>query len=150
MTVIEPGDMIEILAVKGIPDVKPGDDIAKLIFDACQKNNIKVDEGDIFVIASKIVAKAEGRLVKLSDITPSIFSIRASKIVKKDPREIEAILSASRRIIRMRRGIFLAETEFGSCRGKCRHRQKQRGKRRFCTFVTKGSRQIRKKDKKEA
>jgi coenzyme F420-0:L-glutamate ligase/coenzyme F420-1:gamma-L-glutamate ligase len=113
MMVAEPGDIIEILAVKGIPDVKPGDDVAKLIFDACQKNNIKIDEGDIFVIASKIVAKAEGRLVKLSDITPSIFSIRASKIVKKDPREIEAILSASRRIIRMRRGILLAETEFG-------------------------------------
>ncbi len=113
MTVVEPGDEIEIIAVKGIPEVKPGDDISVYIFEACQKNNIRVEDGDIFVIASKIVAKAENRFVKLSDIAPSIFSIRASKIVKKDPREIEAILSASRRIIRMRRGIFLAETEFG-------------------------------------
>ncbi len=113
MPVIEPGDRIEIIGIKGIPDVKPGDDIAQLIYEACERNKINVENGDIFVIASKIVAKAEGRLIKLSEIVPSVFSIRASKIVKKDPREVEAILSASRRIIRMRRGIFLAETEFG-------------------------------------
>ncbi len=113
MAVIEPGDKIEIIAVKGIPDIKPGDDLARIIFEACQKNGILVEENDIFVIASKIVAKAENRFVKLSDIVPSPFSLRASKIVKKDAREIEAILNASRRIIRMRKGIFLAETEFG-------------------------------------
>ncbi|MGC9209030.1 MAG: coenzyme F420-0:L-glutamate ligase [Nitrososphaeria archaeon] len=113
MALVEPGDRIEIIAVRGMPDVKPGDDVAQLIYDAVVRSGIQVEDGDIFVIASKIVAKAEGRILKLNEITPSAFSIRASRIVKKDPREVEAILMASRRIIRMRRGIFLAETEFG-------------------------------------
>ena len=113
MALVEPGDRIEIIAVRGMPDVKPGDDVAQLIYDAVVRSGIQVEDGDIFVIASKIVAKAEGRILKLNEITPSAFSIRASRIVKKDPREVEAILMATRRTIRRRRGIFLAETEFG-------------------------------------
>jgi coenzyme F420-0:L-glutamate ligase/coenzyme F420-1:gamma-L-glutamate ligase len=70
-------------------------------------------EGDILVVTHKIVSKAEGRVVELASITPSAFSVKAGKHIKKDPRQVEAILSESRRLVKMVRGLIIAETSHG-------------------------------------
>ncbi|MEM0097404.1 MAG: coenzyme F420-0:L-glutamate ligase [Conexivisphaerales archaeon] len=109
----EMSDRIEVFAVQGMPHVKEGDDVGSLLVDACKKIKLELKSGDIVVIASKIVSKAEGRFVMLDSIAPGEFAINSSKVVRKDPREIEAILSASKRVVRMRKGLLLTESTVG-------------------------------------
>ncbi|MGC8661918.1 MAG: coenzyme F420-0:L-glutamate ligase [Nitrososphaeria archaeon] len=104
---------IEVIAVQGVPHVKKGDDVGSLLVGACKKGNLELKSGDIVVVASKIVSKAEGRLVMLDSVVPREFAINSSKVVRKDPREIEAILSASKRVVRMRKGLLLTESTVG-------------------------------------
>ncbi len=104
---------IEVIAVQGVPHVKQGDDVGSLLVGACKKGNLELKSGDIVVVASKIVSKAEGRLVMLDSVVPREFAINSSKVVRKDPREIEAILSASKRVVRMRKGLLLTESTVG-------------------------------------
>lgn len=109
----EMSDRIEVFAIRGIPHVREGDDVGSLIVDACRRSNLELKNGDILVIASKIVSKAEGRLIMLDTVVPKEFAINSSKVVRKDPREIEVILSASRRVVRMRKGLLLTESTVG-------------------------------------
>lgn len=104
---------IEVIAVEGVPHVKKGDDVGALLVEACKKGNLELKSGDIIVVASKIVSKAEGRLVMLDSVVPREFAINSSKVVRKDPREIEAILSASKRVVKMRKGLLLTESTVG-------------------------------------
>jgi len=106
-------DSIEIIPLKGIGLVKEGDDIAKLIVEAAKAQGVKIEDGDIIVVAHKIVSKAEGRIVDLKTITPSKFALRASKLLNKDPRVIEVILRESKRIVRMIKGHIICETRHG-------------------------------------
>jgi len=106
-------DSIEIIPLKGIGLVKEGDDIAKLIVEAAKAQGVKIEDGDIVVVAHKIVSKAEGRIVDLKAITPSKFALRASKLLNKDPRVIEVILRESKRIVRMIKGHIICETRHG-------------------------------------
>lgn len=104
---------IKIIGIEGIPEVKPGSDIASLIANSIQRQGIKIMNKDIIVVTHKIVSKAEGRLVDLKKIKPSDFALKISKYRKKDPRIIEVILRESKRIVKMKRGIIIAETRHG-------------------------------------
>ncbi len=104
---------IEIIGITGVPVVKKGDSVARLIFEAAAKQGIEFKDMDVLVVASKIVAKAEGRVVKLSEVIPSRFAKNAAKVLHKDPREVETILRSSRRIVKMRRGLLLTESHIG-------------------------------------
>lgn len=104
---------IEIIGLTGIPIIKKGDNIARLIHEAAARQGVALEDGDIVVIASKVVAKAEGRVLRLSDVIPSKFAKNASRILQKDPREVEAILRTSRRVVKMRRGLLLTESHIG-------------------------------------
>ncbi len=105
--------MLTILPVKGIPDVKKDDDIGGLIVASLRKRGEEVREGDLAVIAQKIVSKAEGRLISLSTVRPSAFALGMAREMGKDPRHVEVILRESKRIIRMRGGHLITETRHG-------------------------------------
>jgi len=106
-------DRIEIIAIHIPQTIREGDDVGSILVDSCRRSNIELKDGDIIVVASKIVSKAEGRLVMLDKVVPHEFAINSSKVVRKDPREIEAILSASKRVVKMRRGLLLTESTVG-------------------------------------
>ena len=99
---------MRVLAVEGIPEVRPGDDLAALVADAAD-----VHADDIVVVTHKIVSKAEGRLVDLRTVEPSALAKAYSARYGKDPRQIEVVLRESRRIVRMDRGLIISETHHG-------------------------------------
>jgi coenzyme F420-0:L-glutamate ligase/coenzyme F420-1:gamma-L-glutamate ligase len=104
---------ISILAVQGIPEVKHGDRLGKLIVQALAKQRTALDKGDVIIVTQKVVSKAEGRIVQLQDIEPSALAIEVAKQGEKDPRQIEVVLRESTRIIRMHMGVVIAETRHG-------------------------------------
>lgn len=111
-TGITPG-RIEVLAVHGIGDVRPGDNLASLILDALAGGGMPLEHGDVLVVTSKIVSKSEGCLVNLRTIEPSPLAVSWSERWKKDPRVTEVVLRESVRISRMERGVVIAETRHG-------------------------------------
>ena len=102
---------LEILSVRGIPEVHPGDDPASLIARAAEDDFLKT--GDIVVVTHKVVSKAEGRLVDLATVEPSALAKGFAARYDKDPRQIEVVLRESKRIVRMDRGIIISETHHG-------------------------------------
>jgi coenzyme F420-0:L-glutamate ligase/coenzyme F420-1:gamma-L-glutamate ligase len=105
--------MLTILPVKGIPDIKKGDDLGKLIVDKVEDQGEEFQQGDIAVISQKIVSKAEGRVLPLSKIIPSDFAKTIANQTGKDPRQVEVVLRESKKIIRMRAGHLITETSHG-------------------------------------
>lgn len=103
---------IELIALTGLPEIHEGDDLPRLIAEAAQGAQISLRGGDILVIAQKIVSKAEGRLVQLARIKPSVRAVRMAAKLKKDPRFVEVILRESRRIVRSH-PVLIVETRHG-------------------------------------
>ena len=104
---------ISIIPLLGIPEIKPGDDLVKMVIDAAFKQDVTIEDRDIFVFAQKIVSKSEGRIVKINDVSPSPFAIETGKLLDKDPRIVEIILRESRRIVKMDRGRLIVENTKG-------------------------------------
>jgi coenzyme F420-0:L-glutamate ligase/coenzyme F420-1:gamma-L-glutamate ligase len=104
---------LHIFSVSGIPEVAPGADLGALIADAVRRTGRAVEAGDVFVVAQKIVSKAEGALVRLAEVTPSPFAHEWASAHGLDPHVVEVILRESRRIVRMDRGILIVETRHG-------------------------------------
>jgi coenzyme F420-0:L-glutamate ligase / coenzyme F420-1:gamma-L-glutamate ligase len=104
---------IQIFPLTGLPEVKAGDDVARLITAAIEAQRFRVAAGDIFVVAQKIVSKAEARIVSLDTIVPSERAVDWARKWGKDARVIELVLLHSKRIVRMERGIIVAETHHG-------------------------------------
>ena len=104
---------VEISPLQGLPEIKPGDDIAGVIIHAARAHDMRIAEGDIFVIAQKIVSKAEGRIVRLDQVAPSEKARRWAEQWNKDAHLVELVLRESKRIVRMERGVIIAETHHG-------------------------------------
>lgn len=104
---------VELHAVCGLPMVKPGDDLSDLLLSALQSQTFDLRDGDVVVVAQKIVSKAENRLVDLGSIKPSAEASRVASIVLKDPRLVEVILSQSRRIVRCVPNVLIVEHSLG-------------------------------------
>ena len=104
---------VEIHPLHGLPDFKPGDDIAGAIVDAVRAQNLRMLEGDIFVVAQKIVSKSEGRIVRLDSVVPSERARAWAHAWGKDARVVELVLRESARIVRMERGVIISETRHG-------------------------------------
>lgn len=104
---------IQLTAVPHIPQVQPGDNVAELIVHALEAASISLQTGDILAIAQKIISKAEGRLVNLSDVTPSERAHTVAAEVDKDPRLVELILQESQEISRMKRGALIVRHRLG-------------------------------------
>ena len=92
-----------------MPEVRPGDDLAALIAAACPAD---LGDGDILVIASKVVSKAEGRLVQLADVTPGEEARRLAE-QGKDPRLVQLVLDEAVEVLRAERGVLIVETRHG-------------------------------------
>jgi coenzyme F420-0:L-glutamate ligase / coenzyme F420-1:gamma-L-glutamate ligase len=97
----------------GLPLVEPGDNIAGLIQDELRRLKIKLENGDVFVIAQKIISKSEGRLVNLTQVTPSQEAIKLADRVQKDARFVELVLRESRSVLRTRPGTLIVEHKLG-------------------------------------
>jgi coenzyme F420-0:L-glutamate ligase / coenzyme F420-1:gamma-L-glutamate ligase len=97
---------LNVTAVKGLPEIEPGADLARLIADATS-----LEDGDVVVVAQKVVSKAEGRIVHLADVDPSD---RARAIAAgEDARRIEVVLGESARIVRLRPPLVISQTRHG-------------------------------------
>ena len=99
---------LQIFPIPIEKEITLGDDLSELIV-----NTANLEDGDILVVAQKIISKQEGRLVKLSTLKPSLLADGISSQYKKDPRIIELILSESKRIVRMKNGLIIVETNHG-------------------------------------
>jgi coenzyme F420-0:L-glutamate ligase/coenzyme F420-1:gamma-L-glutamate ligase len=106
-------DEIRLLPLTGLPEVRPGDDLAALIGDAIERRGTGLEDGDVLVVAQKVVSKAEGALVRLSDVTPSPLAETFAALYDKDPRHVEVVLREARRVVRMERGVLIVETKHG-------------------------------------
>jgi coenzyme F420-0:L-glutamate ligase/coenzyme F420-1:gamma-L-glutamate ligase len=104
---------LEIFPLTGLPEVSAGDDLAALIVTAAKREDLAVRPDDLFVVAQKIVSKAEGRVVRLDGIVPSRRANDWAEAHGKDARLIELVLREAARIVRMERGIIIAETRHG-------------------------------------
>jgi coenzyme F420-0:L-glutamate ligase / coenzyme F420-1:gamma-L-glutamate ligase len=104
---------MRLIGLPGLPEVQPGDDLPALIGRAIEQAGLGIELGDVLVVTQKIVSKAEGRLVRLSEIEPSDLARRVAARHDKDPRQVEVVLRESVRIVRMDRGIIIAETAHG-------------------------------------
>jgi coenzyme F420-0:L-glutamate ligase / coenzyme F420-1:gamma-L-glutamate ligase len=104
---------IRIIPIHYIPEIKKGDNLANLLLAALKKQKVTIDKSDIIVITQKIVSKSEGRIIDLSMVTPSQFATQIGKKYKKDPRYVELVFQESKNIVRMSRGVIIAETHHG-------------------------------------
>jgi coenzyme F420-0:L-glutamate ligase / coenzyme F420-1:gamma-L-glutamate ligase len=105
--------VIHLIGLAGIPEIRPGDDLPSLILAALETQGESLRGGDVLVVTSKIVSKAEGRLVALADVQPSPFATAWAAEHNKDPRHVEVVLRETKRIARMDRGALIAETRHG-------------------------------------
>ena len=102
-----------VVPIPGIPEIHPGADIAGEVARALCERGLALMEGDIIVLKSKIVSKAEGRLVRAEDIEPSAFAMSAAALTGREPRYMELVLRESVRIVRMGPGVIISETKHG-------------------------------------
>ena len=99
---------MQIIPIHIEKEIESSDDISKLII-----NSADLNDGDILVIAQKIISKQEGRIIDLSSVTPSLLAEGISSQYDKDPRIVELILSESKRIVRMKNQIIIVQTNHG-------------------------------------
>ena len=106
---------IEIIGIKGIPEIKYKDDLARIIVSKSIEQGTPIQENDIIIITQKIVSKSEGQIKNLINIKPSEYSIKLASKINKDPRLIELIINESKSIIRIdeKRSILITETKQG-------------------------------------
>jgi coenzyme F420-0:L-glutamate ligase/coenzyme F420-1:gamma-L-glutamate ligase len=104
---------VEIIGLPGVPMVQPGDDLAALAISALVDAAIAPETGDVLVIAQKIVSKAEDRFVDVTEVTPSEEAKTLAEQTGKDPRFCEVVLSESKRIVRHRENLIIAEHRCG-------------------------------------
>jgi coenzyme F420-0:L-glutamate ligase/coenzyme F420-1:gamma-L-glutamate ligase len=92
--------MIQIHPLSAIGEVRPGDDLARLLADAIVATGITPGATDILVVTQKIVSKAEGRFVDLATVTPGAEAMRLAEVTCKDPRLVELVLAESQTVVR--------------------------------------------------
>ncbi len=100
-------------ALPGIPLVAPGADVGALTLAGLEAAGIVLQHGDVLVLASKIVSKAEGRSVRLSEVQPSPEAQEVARVCRKDPRLVELILGESNRVLRLRADLIVVEHRLG-------------------------------------
>jgi len=104
---------IEIIAIHGIPEVRPADDLTGQLLAATRGGGESLRSGDVVVIAQKVVSKAEGRIVALADVIPGERALRMAAESGKDARLLEVVLGETKKIVRWTNGILICETHHG-------------------------------------
>ncbi len=106
-------NQITFTAVPEIPLIHPNDDLARIIVERMSAAGIALQDGDVVVVAQKVVSKSEGRLVRLRDVTSSARAREVAAITQHDPRLDELILQESNEVLKMRPGLLIVEQRIG-------------------------------------
>ena len=104
---------VEVYPLRGIPEIEPGMDLARLVVQSSRRSRLTLRNGDVIVVKQKAVSKAEGRLVELRKVTPGKKASALAKELRKDPRLVELILRESVRVVRVGHGVIITETRHG-------------------------------------
>ena len=104
---------LQIFGVAGLPEIEAGSDIAALVVEAASVSGAPLEDGDVVVVTSKIVSKAEGCAIELDDVEPSTFAESWAARWDKDARVVEVVLRESRRIVRQIGPVLITETHHG-------------------------------------
>lgn len=104
---------LTITPIKGIPLVNPGDNLAILIGEALRRDGSDLLDGDILVVAQKVISKAEGRQIALQAVKPSLEAEKLAREVNKDPRLVELILRESTEVVRKVPGVIIVRHRLG-------------------------------------
>jgi coenzyme F420-0:L-glutamate ligase/coenzyme F420-1:gamma-L-glutamate ligase len=106
--------VISLTPLDGIPEIRPGDDLAALISAALAAAGIGLEAGDVLVVTQKVVSKAEGRVVELASVSPRAEAREWAAQWGKDPRQVELVLQESAEVLRMAPGgLIIARTRHG-------------------------------------
>ncbi|HEX3428026.1 MAG TPA: coenzyme F420-0:L-glutamate ligase, partial [Candidatus Limnocylindrales bacterium] len=110
-----PDGRLEILALDGIPEIRPGTDLAAMLGDALQRTpgTQPMREDDVLVVTQKVVSKAENAIVDLTTVDPRPEAVEFAERWDRDARQIEVVLREARRVVRMERGVLITETPHG-------------------------------------
>lgn len=108
-------DRLEAVAIEGLPEIVPGDDLPTLVADALASaaDILPLRDDDVLVVTQKIVSKAEGAVVDLTAVTPRPEAIDYARRYDRDPRQVEVVLRDARRVVRMANGVIITETPHG-------------------------------------
>ncbi len=106
-------DRLEMFALKGLPLVESGQDLAGLIAAALESNNVTLMDDDLLVVAQKVVSKAEGRVVTLANVKPSVEAQKRARETDKDAALVQLILDESKEVIRQDHGVIIVEHRLG-------------------------------------
>ena len=106
---------LEVLALEGIPEIGPGDDLASLVVAALKATAgaLHARDDDVLVVTQKVVSKAEGAVVDLTTIEPRPEVIAFAARWDRDPRQVELVLREAKRVVRMANGLVITETSHG-------------------------------------
>ncbi len=104
---------LTLTPLQHFPLVSPGDDLPQLILDAIGNNGLSLQNGDILVLAQKVVSKAEERLFNLTEVEPSDQAFHYAELTGKDPRLLELILSESQEVLRTRKNLIIVQHKLG-------------------------------------
>lgn len=104
-----------VIALEGVPEIRPGDDLAALLSDAIERTPraAPLREDDVLVVTQKVVSKAEGAIVDLSTVQPRPEASDFARRFDRDARQVEVVLREARRVVRMEQGVLITETEHG-------------------------------------
>ncbi len=104
---------LTVTSLNGLPEIHPGDDLAALIAAAVKAQGDALRDGDVLAVAQKIVSKAEGRIVHLTDVKPSARATQMADEAGKDARQMEVVLQETAKIVRWKGGVLISETRHG-------------------------------------
>jgi len=104
---------LTVTAVDGLPEIRPGDDLAALIAGAVAAQGDALRDADVLAVAQKVVSKAEGRIVRLAEVEPGPRALAMAKESGKDPRQLEVVLSETVKVVRWKSGVLISETRHG-------------------------------------
>ena len=106
---------VQIIAVEGLPEIRDGDDLPRLIGDGLERTAdvLPLRDDDLLVVTQKIVSKAEGAIVDLTTVEPRLEAVEFASRWDRDPRQVEVVLREARRVVRMANGVLITETHHG-------------------------------------
>jgi coenzyme F420-0:L-glutamate ligase / coenzyme F420-1:gamma-L-glutamate ligase len=106
---------ISVIALQGLPEIHPGDDLAALLIAAIRETAgvLPLAQDDVFVVTQKVVSKAEGAVVDLTTVEPRPEAVAFAARWDRDPRQLEVVFREARRVVRMANGVLITETSHG-------------------------------------
>jgi len=104
---------MKLTALQNVPEVRPGDSLATVLFTALEQNAVALADGDVVAVCQKIVSKAEDRFVTLDTVTPRPRAVELARVCDKDPRFVEVVLCESKQVVRCAKDVLIVRHHLG-------------------------------------